>query len=131
MFHNLSHLLGPVRNTRFYSQLIAATRESPATVFTAKEASQVRYPYFLRRNTRGSLPVFTDVRNGGTKHLVLIRNVEGQITMLANELQQSLFKRGSPEASRLKVEIIAQRHLALSGGRWKNDVMKWLMAKGF
>ncbi|KAH7929771.1 hypothetical protein BV22DRAFT_1102257 [Leucogyrophana mollusca] len=131
MFRRFSHLLGPVRNTRFYSQLLAATRESPAANSTAHQAVEVRYPYFLRRNSRGSLPVYTDVRNGGTKHLVLIRNVEGQITALANELQQSLFKHGSPEASRLKVETIGQRHLVLTGGRWKNDVMKWLMTKGF
>lgn len=88
-------------------------------------------PYFIRRNSRGSLPVYTDVRNGGTKYLVTIRNVQGQINSLANDIKQSLFSHNSPEANRLKVQVIAQRHLVITGGRWKNDVISWLASKGF
>jgi hypothetical protein len=39
-------------------------------------------PYFIRRNSRGSLPVYTDVRNGGTKYLITIRNVQGQLNVI-------------------------------------------------
>ncbi|OCB84189.1 hypothetical protein A7U60_g8865 [Sanghuangporus baumii] len=35
--------------------------------------------YFISRNTRGSLPVYTDTRNGGTRYLVLVRNIRGNI----------------------------------------------------
>ncbi|KAG0705373.1 ribosomal protein L49/IMG2 [Suillus ampliporus] len=111
-------MLNRLRATRCYSHL--------ATPETA-----TRYPYFIRRNSRGSLPVYTDIRNGGTRYLVLIRNVNGQINSLANDIKHSLFKHDSPEANRLKVQVIAQRHLVLSGGRWKNDVISWLMSKGF
>ncbi|KAH9001497.1 hypothetical protein EDB92DRAFT_1827022 [Lactarius akahatsu] len=38
-----------------------------------------RPPYFVPRNTRGSLPVYSDVRNGGTRYLISVRNVEGNI----------------------------------------------------
>ena len=37
----------------------------------------MRYPFFVPRNSRGSLPVYTDIKNNGTRQLVLIRNVEG------------------------------------------------------
>ncbi|KAG1819560.1 ribosomal protein L49/IMG2 [Suillus subaureus] len=87
--------------------------------------------FFIPRNSRGSLPVYTDIRNGGTKYIISIRNVQGKLDSLANDLKQSLFSHNSPQASRLKVQVIAQRHLVISGGRWKNDVINWLTSKGF
>jgi Mitochondrial large subunit ribosomal protein (Img2) len=36
-------------------------------------------PFFLPRNSRGSLPVYTDVRNTGMRYLILIRNIEGDL----------------------------------------------------
>jgi hypothetical protein len=38
-----------------------------------------RPPYFVPRNARGSLPVYSDVRNGGMQYLISVRNVEGNI----------------------------------------------------
>ncbi|KAG2348509.1 hypothetical protein BDR05DRAFT_973582 [Suillus weaverae] len=87
--------------------------------------------YFIRRNSCGSLPVYTDIRNGRTKYLISIRNVQGKVDSLANDLKQSLFSHNSPQADRLKVQVVAQRHLVVSGGRWKNDVISWLTSKGF
>ncbi|KAF8840964.1 hypothetical protein BDN67DRAFT_902427 [Paxillus ammoniavirescens] len=94
-------------------------------------ALALRHSYFVRRNSRGSLPVYTDVRNGGTRYHVQIRNVEGRINALAAELKQSLFNGDSPEASRLVVKVQGQRHITLTGGRFKRDVAKWLTEKGF
>ncbi|KAI8998757.1 mitochondrial large subunit ribosomal protein-domain-containing protein [Trametes punicea] len=88
-------------------------------------------PYRVRRNTRGSIPVYTDIRNSGTRVLVLIRNVEGNIEAFMEDLQKSLFPAGSDEAARLKISTTKRRHVALSGGRWKNDVVRWLTQRGF
>lgn len=33
--------------------------------------------YFVPRNNNGNLPVYSDIRNGGTRLLVSIRNVDG------------------------------------------------------
>ncbi|KAF8558463.1 hypothetical protein OG21DRAFT_1155215 [Imleria badia] len=90
-----------------------------------------RYPYFVRRNLRGSLPVYSDIRNGATRYLIQIRNVEGRVSSLAQDLKQSLFDAKSPHAQRLTVKVQHQRHIILSGGRFKRDVMAWLTAKGF
>ena len=38
-----------------------------------------RHPYFIPRNSRGSLPIYSDVRNGGTRYLISVRKVEGNI----------------------------------------------------
>ena len=35
------------------------------------------YPYFVPRNSNGNLPVYSDIRNGGTRLQVSIRNVDG------------------------------------------------------
>lgn len=51
--------------------------------------------------------------------------------LLAKDLSTTLFERDSPEASRLKIEIVRSKNLIISGGHWKNDVMEWLKKKGF
>lgn len=46
---------------------------------TSSPASSSHHPYLVPRNSRGTLPVYSDVRNGGTRYLISIRNVEGNI----------------------------------------------------
>lgn len=41
--------------------------------------SQSQHPYLVPRNSRGTLPVYSDVRSGGARYLISIRNVEGNI----------------------------------------------------
>ncbi|KAF8894454.1 mitochondrial large subunit ribosomal protein-domain-containing protein [Infundibulicybe gibba] len=95
------------------------------------QASVVNYSYFVPRNTRGNLPVYTDVRNGGTRYQILIRNIDGNANILANDLATSLFEKGSPEASRIKMDIVRSKNLIISGGRWRSHVVEWLKEKGF
>jgi len=99
--------------------------------FGQTSASVEQYPYFIPRNTQGNLPVYTDVRNGGSRYLVLIRNIDGNANVLAQHLSESLFERNTPEASRLSIEIVRSKNLVITGGRWKNNVVQWLREKGF
>jgi hypothetical protein len=46
---------------------------------TSCPASSSQHPYLVPRNSRDTLPVYSDVRNGGTRYLISIRNVEGNI----------------------------------------------------
>lgn len=59
----------PLRTLRHYTQAAVAVE--------SLQPPAIRYPYFVPRNTRGNLPVYTDVRNGGTRYLVMIRNIDG------------------------------------------------------
>jgi len=88
-------------------------------------------PYIVTRNSRGSLPVYSDIRNGGSRYLVLIRNVNGNVNALRDDLTASLFQPGSPEAARLKLSVPRSDTLVLTGGRWKHRIMEWLRLKGF
>ena len=70
--------------TRCYSQQAlsgpsAATSSAPHAPLAAQSTPQ--HPYFVPRNSRGSLPVYSDIRNGGTRYLVLVRNVHGNINV--------------------------------------------------
>ncbi|PCH38269.1 hypothetical protein WOLCODRAFT_130801 [Wolfiporia cocos MD-104 SS10] len=119
----------PARQARSYSQ--AAAPSTALAAPTSPPAQAPRLPYHVPRNTRGSMPVYTDIRNGGTKELTLIRNIEGSIDALAHDLAQTLHPPESPEATRMKIKSIKSKHLVLSGGRWKHDVIRWLVSKGF
>jgi large subunit ribosomal protein L49 len=85
--------------------------------------------YFVPRNTNGAIPVYTDQVN--TKYMTLIRNVQGDVNALTTDLKKTLFKPDSPEARRLKIETRQQRHVVLSGGKWKREVFEWLKARGY
>jgi len=87
--------------------------------------------YFVPRNSRGNLPVYTDVRNNGARHFVLVRNIDGSAEVLAKDLENSLFANESENRARIKIQTIRSKDLIISGGRWKNHVIEWLKAKGF
>ncbi|KAI5124348.1 hypothetical protein M0805_008955 [Coniferiporia weirii] len=94
-------------------------------------SKQVTYKYFVPRNSRGSLPVYSDIRNGGTRHLVLVKNIRGNVNTLRDDLASSLFESGAPDAARLKTHVVRTDTLVISGGRWKLRVMDWLRSRGF
>jgi len=122
-----------VCRSRSYSQVLAGTGTASAvTGLQAAQASPtaVRYPYFVPRNTQGSIPVYTDVRNHN-KILTLIRNIEGNVDALAVDLTKALRNSGSAEAAKLKAITVRGRHIILSGGNWKHQVTQWLQSKGF
>jgi len=106
-------------NTRYLSQTLAvlSTPRKPA--------------YFVPRNSQGNLPVYTDFRNNGARHFVLVRNIDGSAEVLAKDLENSLFANGSEDRARLKIKTVRSKDLIISGGRWKNHVIEWLKARGF
>lgn len=81
----LKYLPRPIRSLRNYSEQIAeGTRDGPSNpAQQVPRPKLVQYPYYVPRNTRGSLPVYSDIRNNGTRVLVLIRNVEGNVEVSA------------------------------------------------
>ncbi|KAH9998159.1 hypothetical protein BJV74DRAFT_240300 [Russula compacta] len=88
-------------------------------------------PYFVPRNSRGSFPVYSDVRNGGTQYLISIRNVEGNLKALADDLLGDLSDPKSPVPTLIKARITRSNHLVLSGLRRKHAVLDWLVRHGY
>ena len=51
------------------------------TRLSATATQAVRYPFFVARNNNGNLPVYSAIRNGGTRLQVSIRNVNGDVNV--------------------------------------------------
>ncbi|THG93668.1 hypothetical protein EW145_g8314 [Phellinidium pouzarii] len=115
---NLKRLLSSSRSSPFYSTISSSPRP-------------LSYPYFVPRNSKGSLPVYSDIRNGGSRYLVLVKNIRGNVNALRDDLASSLFEQGSEDAARLKASVLRSDTLVLASGRCKHRVMDWLRLKGF
>jgi large subunit ribosomal protein L49 len=116
---------------------------------TSGPASSSQLPYLVPRNSRGSLPVYSDVRNGGSRYLISIRNVEGNIKVcdptphdrfpshshhkkaLTDELLRDLPDPKLIGSTHINARIIGSNHLVLSGLRRKQVVLDWLVRHGF
>jgi large subunit ribosomal protein L49 len=102
--------------------------------------------YFIPRNANGNLPVYTDIRNNGTRDFTLIRNVQGEAyvspfnstsplflpsaQVLATDIRITLFRCANPAKAVAKVETNGQE-IVITGAKWKPDIIKWLEARGF
>lgn len=59
------------------------------------------YAYSIQRNSRGSLPVYSDIRNGGTRYQVLLKNIKGDVEVrrypaLPNSMSIDLSRQSRP-----------------------------------
>jgi len=95
----------------------------------------VRYPYFVRRTKNKNLPVYTDTKGNGYLDVVHIQNIEGDIHKLKDDLLESLLPADTSkkELERLRKRFIMKNSTTISlvGGRWRTQVVKWLIARGF
>jgi large subunit ribosomal protein L49 len=135
-----------------FSFPVNTCRHSHHPRFFAHNAASVpaprspRPPYFVPRNSRGSLPVYSDVRNSRTRYLISLRNVEGSIKVCDPDSSQSLTSHrpsqkaladdllrdlSSPVQNVVKVRITGSNHLVLSGLRRKQSVLDWLVRHDF
>ncbi|KAJ7197182.1 ribosomal protein L49/IMG2 [Mycena pura] len=92
----------------------------------------LRLDYFVPRNVRHHLPVYTQFRSGGAQCFILIKNIQGHTPALASDLKTTLFDPADPAAAYLRVEQHANR-IVIKGARraWKDSVVDWLRARGF
>jgi len=84
------------------------------------------YPFFVRRTRNNTLPVYTDIRNGLTRKLTIIRKVEGDVDALV-----SLLKKDFPQVP--DNVYISKPYLqqVVIKGFVRDEIMIWLAQKGF
>ncbi|GAB1523076.1 hypothetical protein RhiTH_006205 [Rhizoctonia solani] len=105
----------------------AVSASSSSSAGPATKITEVKYPYFVtRQSTSGRLPVYNEFR-AGTKATTLIRNVDGNAGALRDDLLNSLF----PLIKR-KPNIVVRhgKHVEIQGS-WRNVVADWLVTRGF
>ena len=81
-FRSIQHqLLQPARGLRYYTQSLSGIAPTVAKDSSVPQHAlqKARPAYFVPRNTRGSIPVYTDQIN--TKYMTLVRNVEGNVSV--------------------------------------------------
>lgn len=70
---------------RFLTQgLLQSSSTPPPSLLTSSPSASKNLqekPYYVPRNSKGNLPVYSDIRNAGSRPLVHIRNVEGDISV--------------------------------------------------
>ncbi|KAF7338673.1 54S ribosomal protein img2, mitochondrial [Mycena venus] len=88
--------------------------------------------YFVPRNIRHHLPVYTDFRSGGAQCFIVLKSIQGNVPALAKDLSDTLFDPTHPAAARMRVEHHSNR-LVIKGARpdWKDRVVDWLRERGF
>ena len=74
---------------RFNSTSTTPLETEAAPTEVQDEATAVRYSYFVPRvgKTLDSLPVYTDVRNGGTRTMTEVRKIQGSVQDLKLDLE--------------------------------------------
>ena len=82
--------------------------------------------YFISRTANKGLPVYTEFKNGGTKHLTIIRRIEGDAEALKNDVL-ALF----PEAPKDFARVNAINNQVILKGIHMNEIKEWLISKGF
>ncbi|CEL55700.1 hypothetical protein RSOLAG1IB_01712 [Rhizoctonia solani AG-1 IB] len=105
----------------------AAAATATASSGPASTITEVRYPYFVaRQSSSGRLPVYNEFR-AGTKATTLIRNVDGNAGALRNDLLNSLFPLMKRKPN---IQVRHGKHVEIQGS-WRNVVADWLVIRGF
>ncbi|KAF7732773.1 hypothetical protein EC973_000046 [Apophysomyces ossiformis] len=82
--------------------------------------------YVIRRTANKGLPVYSDIKNGRTEKLTIVRRINGD----ANALREELFTL-FPEASPAHIRVNPRNNQVIIKGIYVNEVKEWLIQKGF
>ncbi|RUP42723.1 mitochondrial large subunit ribosomal protein-domain-containing protein [Jimgerdemannia flammicorona] len=110
--------------TRVYSTAAGKSSNALVPALTSTSASSVQYPYFVSRTASHALPVYTDIRNGRTRHLTIIRRIEGDVNKLRKDLLELLPSPQLISVNELNNQIVIK-------GFWQYEVTAWLAKRGF
>ncbi|KAJ1929549.1 mitochondrial large ribosomal subunit [Tieghemiomyces parasiticus] len=102
--------------------LLTDTVTGAATVKSPSDATS-HLPYQVKRTINQSLPVYTDYRNGRTRHLTIIRRVFGDREALMSDLKEGL---GTQDITLRKTN----GHIWVKGNR-RVEVLEFLTKQGF
>lgn len=87
--------------------------------------------YAVQRTGVGrNLPVYRDIRNGGTQVFTKIRRIEGDVEALARDLQQERFE-GEPAGRMREWKVRPDLGQLWVKGDHLATVLSWLTSKGF
>ncbi|KAL1410891.1 hypothetical protein Q8F55_001834 [Vanrija albida] len=110
----------------------AAAAPSPAPAARAPLTPTFKTRYIVERTATGQLPVYSDVRNGGTNHVTVVRRIKGSAELLRDDLARFLADGHIDPVTR--PPGVSLRHTSRAvevKGRWVAEVKGWLEMRGF
>eukprot|EP00310_Coccolithus_braarudii_P016948 CAMPEP_0183360758 /NCGR_PEP_ID=MMETSP0164_2-20130417/56056_1 /TAXON_ID=221442 /ORGANISM="Coccolithus pelagicus ssp braarudi, Strain PLY182g" /LENGTH=146 /DNA_ID=CAMNT_0025535185 /DNA_START=26 /DNA_END=469 /DNA_ORIENTATION=+ len=109
----------PVRQKRLPPNMERKIREK-AFLIPLEDIPSGPKPFHVMRSRMGNYPIYTDVRNGGSKVVTILRKFGGDVEALKSELQAVTGKTVATYHGRLEVN-----------GRHQPILSKWLHRLGF
>ncbi|KAJ1887070.1 mitochondrial 54S ribosomal protein img2 [Coemansia sp. S100] len=106
-----------------FARAYESTLAAADTAASSSGPQLVTYPYFIHRTRFQSLPVYTDVKNGKTRKLTIVRRIEGDLEALRSDMSKAL----SDSSIQIKK---ASQQLVIKGER-SDEVRAWLTRSGF
>ncbi|KAI1103398.1 mitochondrial large subunit ribosomal protein-domain-containing protein [Jackrogersella minutella] len=101
------------------------TPPAPTTESESEDRPRVSLPYFVHRNTLNSLGVYQKKKRGGNLKYTVVKNLEGDLYALRNDLREML----ELKESEVTVNTVT-RHIKIAGHR-KIEVFRILGVLGF
>ncbi|KAI8866270.1 hypothetical protein GQ42DRAFT_109072, partial [Ramicandelaber brevisporus] len=80
--------------------------------------------YVVRRTKQGLLPVYTNLRNGGSRVLTTIKRIEGDVDLFVQELVAT-----KPHLATLIVKY--KFNIITIKGNHRENIKQWLAEKDF
>ncbi|KAJ1887051.1 mitochondrial 54S ribosomal protein img2 [Coemansia sp. RSA 2337] len=106
-----------------FARAYESTLAAADTAASSSGPQLVTYPYFVHRTRFQSLPVYTDVKNGKTRKLTIVRRIEGDLEALRSDMSKAL------SDSTIQIKKASQQ-LVIKGER-SDEVRAWLTRSGF
>ncbi|KAK3740064.1 hypothetical protein QZH41_011407 [Actinostola sp. cb2023] len=82
------------------------------------------FPFFMKRSKMNNLPVYTDFRGGGTRHITIIRKIKGNLRAVEGLLRDKLDKNLIIQLNELTGQVKIK-------GNHKDTVVSLLKELGF
>ncbi|GAA6005487.1 hypothetical protein JCM10207_002998 [Rhodosporidiobolus poonsookiae] len=96
--------------------------QGSAALNSAAEAGDLSY--YVPRTRFGELPVYSEIKNGGTRFLTVVRKAEGDVEALRRDLSAFL-------SHSVPLFVKPQTGQVVIRGEWVRETKEWLAAKGF
>ncbi|KAK3814415.1 MAG: mitochondrial large subunit ribosomal protein-domain-containing protein [Benniella sp.] len=107
------------------SKTTATASEVVAKAAAPKATSPPPLPksYFVERTKSGQLPVYRDIRNGGTRELIIVRKIQGDAGALRTQMLQTY-----PGTD---IRVNERSNQLVLQGLPIGSIRQWLILKGF
>ena len=102
------------------SSVESIVESAPKAAAAVPPRAKPSLPFRVLRSAHGNLPVYSEIRNGGTRKVTIVRKYSGDVDALSEALRELCNSKVTPYHGRLEVK-----------GRHNTIIGEWLTGLGF